>query len=94
MHNNQATDTRQELYVVEVDGVKKSEHRLFVEALKCGMELKIRHPRSKVKLRDADNNAPPAGVSARRRTWGLVRHTLESRLRFRTRTLRLGERAG
>jgi hypothetical protein len=71
MHNNQATDTRQELYVVEVDGVKKSEHRVFVEALKCGMELKIRHPRSKVKLRDADNNSPPAGVSARRRTWGI-----------------------
>ena len=40
MHNDQAYATRQELYVVEVDGVQKSEHRIFVEALKCGMELK------------------------------------------------------
>jgi hypothetical protein len=51
MQNDQAYATRQELYVVEVDGVQKSEHRVFVEALKCGMELKVRHPRSKVKLR-------------------------------------------
>jgi mitochondrial fission protein ELM1 len=58
MRNDQAYGTRQELYVVEVDGVQKSEHRIFVEALKCGMELKIRFPRSKVKLRDADTNAP------------------------------------
>ena len=48
MHNDQAYAARQELYVVEVDGVQKSEHRIFVEALKCGMELKIRYPRSKV----------------------------------------------
>ena len=40
MRNDQAYGTRQELYVVEVDGVQKSEHRIFVEALKCGMELK------------------------------------------------------
>ena len=69
--SNNIANNRDELYIVEVDGVKKSEHRVFVEALKCGMELKIRHPHSKVTLRDADDNAPPTGVFARRRTWGI-----------------------
>ena len=32
MHNDQAYAARQELYVVEVDGVQKSEHRIFVES--------------------------------------------------------------
>jgi hypothetical protein len=73
MHNEQAYATRQELYVVEVDGVRKSEHRIFVEALKCGMELKIRFPRSKVKLRDADSNAPTNDRHAEKRTWNIGR---------------------
>jgi hypothetical protein len=73
MHNDQAYATRQELYVVEVDGVQKSEHRIFVEALKCGMELKIRYPRSKVKLRDADSNAPTNGSNVEKRTWNIGR---------------------
>jgi hypothetical protein len=64
-------NNRGELYIVEVDGIKKSEHRAFVEALKCGMEFKISHPRSKVKLRDGDNNVPPTWASALRRTWGV-----------------------
>jgi predicted DNA-binding protein (MmcQ/YjbR family) len=72
MHNKQAHTTRQELYVVEVDGVQKSEHRIFVEALKCGMELKIRHPRSQVKLRDADDNVINGSHMAKR-TWNIGR---------------------
>jgi hypothetical protein len=64
-------NNRGELYVLEVDGVKNSEHRVFVETLKCGMELKIRHPRSNVKLRDGDNNVPSTWVSTPRRTWGI-----------------------
>ena len=64
-------NNRGELYIVEVDGVKKSEHRVFVEALKCGLELKIRYPRSNVKLRDGDNNVPSTWVSTSRRTWGI-----------------------
>ena len=73
MHNDQAYATRQELYVVEVDGVQKSEHRIFVEALQCGMELKIRYPCSKVKLRDADSNAPSNGSNVEKRTWNIGR---------------------
>jgi hypothetical protein len=73
MHNDQVNGTRQERYVVEVDGVQKSEHRIFVEALKCGMELKIRYPRSKVKLRDADSNAPTNGSHAEKRTRNIGR---------------------
>ena len=59
----------EELYIVEVDGIQRSEHRVFVEALKCGMELKIRYPRSEVKLRDAEQNASLTGA----RTWGIGR---------------------
>jgi hypothetical protein len=49
----------EELYVVELDGVKRSEHRIFIEALKCGLELKRLHPRSKVNLRDAHDKRHP-----------------------------------
>ena len=68
---NETGKRKDELYIVEVDGVKKSEHRVFVEALKCGMELKIRYPRRNVKLHDADDDIRPTGVSAPRRTWGI-----------------------
>jgi hypothetical protein len=54
MRNDLASRTRQELYVVEVDGIKKLEHRIFIEALKYALELKRCYPRSHVKLRDAD----------------------------------------
>ena len=88
-------DNRDELYIVEVDGIKKSEHRVFVEALKCGMELKIRHPHSKVTLRDADDNAPPTGVFARRRTWGIGQANVEEPLAISAHGLRawVSERA-
>ena len=61
---------REELYVVEIDGVKNSEHRTFIEALKCGMELKRCYPRSDVKLHDAHENAPhEAHHPVSKRTW-------------------------
>jgi hypothetical protein len=43
----------EELYVIEVDGIRRSEHRVFVKALKRALELKRQYPRSDVKLRDA-----------------------------------------
>ena len=70
---NETARCRDGLYIVEVDGVKRSEHRVFVEALKCGMELKIRYPRSKVKLRDADDNAPINASHMAKRTWNIGR---------------------
>ena len=63
----------EQLYVVELDGVKRSEHRIFIEALKCGLELKRLHPRSKVNLRDAHDNAAPNASHAANRTWGIGR---------------------
>jgi mitochondrial fission protein ELM1 len=75
MHNDQPDSTRQELYVVEVDGVKKSEHRIFIDALKCGMELKRCYPRSKVKLRDAADNAPINGSHVAIGYWSPSRRT-------------------
>ena len=83
-------DNRDELYIVEVDGIKKSEHRVFVEALKCGMEFKISHPRSNVKLRDGDNNVPSP-----RRTWGIGQATVGEPLAISAHGLRawVSERA-
>ena len=53
---NDVGRTFHELYVLEIDGVKQSEHRVFIEALKRGLELKRQCPRSDVKLRDAHEN--------------------------------------
>jgi mitochondrial fission protein ELM1 len=55
--SNELANRNEELYVVEVDGIKKSQHRVFIEALKCGMELKRSYPSSEVKLRDAGATA-------------------------------------
>ena len=35
---SETADRSGELYIVEVDGVKNSEHRIFIEALKYGMD--------------------------------------------------------
>ena len=43
---NDVRRTFHELYVVEIDGVKQSEHRVFIEALKRGLELKRQYPRA------------------------------------------------
>jgi hypothetical protein len=93
--SNNIANNRDELYIVEVDGVKKSEHRVFVEALKCGMELKIRHPGSKVKLLDGDDNTTPAGVFARRRMWGIGKENVGEPLAISAHGLRawVSERA-
>jgi mitochondrial fission protein ELM1 len=32
---SETADCSEELYIVEVNGVKSSEHRIFIEALKC-----------------------------------------------------------
>jgi hypothetical protein len=66
MHNDLTNCPRQEHYVVEVDGIRKSEHRIFIEALKHALELKRCYPRSDVKLRDANDNAPDSPVAKRR----------------------------
>ncbi len=73
MHNDLAIPIRQELYVVEVDGIKKFEHRIFIEALKRGLELKRQYPHSEVKLRDADGDGPTDESIAPKRTWGIGR---------------------
>ena len=52
MQSDRTSRTSHELYVVEIDGVKQSEHRVFIEALKRGLELKRQRPRNDVKLRD------------------------------------------
>ena len=72
MHDT-ANSIQGELYVVEVDGIGKSEHRIFIEALKCGLELKRQYPRSDVKLRDAYNNPQREGNPVPPRTWGIGR---------------------
>jgi mitochondrial fission protein ELM1 len=68
---SETADRSGELYIVEVDGVKNSEHRIFIEALKYGMELKRCLPRSEVKLRDAGENMPRNDTAAPKRIWGI-----------------------
>jgi hypothetical protein len=52
MKNELANDASHERYVVEIDGVTKSEYRIFVKALKAGLQLKQELPNSCIKLRD------------------------------------------
>jgi hypothetical protein len=52
MKNELANDPSHERYVVEIDGITKLEYRIFVKALKAGLELKQELPNSRIKLRD------------------------------------------
>jgi hypothetical protein len=52
MKNELANDPSHERYVVEIDGIAKSEYRIFVKALKAGLQLKQELPHSCIKLRD------------------------------------------
>ena len=58
MKNELANDLRSERYVVEIDGITKSEYRVFVKALTAGLQLKQEFPNSNVKLRDSYEKAP------------------------------------
>jgi len=42
-----------ESYVVEIDGKIESVYRIYIEALKVGMELKQKFPHSHIKVHDA-----------------------------------------
>ena len=46
---------RAESYVVEIDGKFGSTYGVFVEALKAGLELKQKFPRSRIKVHEADH---------------------------------------
>ena len=52
MKNELANDPSHERYVVEIDGITKLEYRIFVKALKAGLQLKQELPNSRIKLRD------------------------------------------
>jgi hypothetical protein len=43
-----------ESYVVEIDGKIGSVYRIYIEALKAGMELKQKFPHSQIKVHDAE----------------------------------------
>ena len=47
-----------ERYVVEIDGIAKSEHSVFVKALTASLQLRQEFPHNSVKLRDAEEKAP------------------------------------
>ena len=55
MKNELANDTSHGRYVVEVDGIATAEYRIFVKALKAGLQLRQEFPNSAVKLRDVDD---------------------------------------
>ena len=43
-----------EFYVVEIDGRLRSAYRIYIEAIKAGMELKQKFPNSFIKVHEAD----------------------------------------
>ena len=55
MQTKLANDSSRERYVVEIDGITKSEYSVFVKALTASLQLKHDFPHSSVKLRDADD---------------------------------------
>ena len=57
MQTKLANDSSRERYVVEIDGITKSEYSVFVK-LTASLQLKQEFPHSTVKLRDADEKAP------------------------------------
>jgi hypothetical protein len=58
MKNELAIDPSHERYLVEIDGIAKSEYCAFVKALTAGLQLKQEFPNSSVKLRDSYEKAP------------------------------------
>ena len=58
MQTKLANDTFRERYVVEIDGIAKSEHSVFVKALTASLQLKQEFPYRSVKVRDADAKVP------------------------------------
>ena len=58
MKTELANNPSSERYVVELDGMPKSEYCVFVKALTAGLQLKQEFPNSCVKLRDAEEEAP------------------------------------
>jgi hypothetical protein len=47
-----------ESYVVEIDGKIGSVYRIYIEAIKAGMELKQKFPHSQIKVHDAAATEP------------------------------------
>jgi hypothetical protein len=58
MKKELVTDPSHERYVVEVDGLAKSEYQVFVQALKASLRLKQPFPNSRIKLRDCYEKMP------------------------------------
>ena len=65
MQTKLANDSSPERYVVEIDGIAKSEYSVFVKALKASLQLKQEFPHSSVKLRDADEKPPFCPLTSR-----------------------------
>ena len=55
MKNDHAADLTHERYVVEIDGIAKSEYCAFVKALTACLLLKQEFPNSSVKLREPND---------------------------------------
>ena len=53
----ETNDWSHEWYVVEIDGKVTSGYRVFIEALKAGMELKQKFPLSLIKVHDVDETS-------------------------------------
>ena len=66
MKTELTNDPFSERYVVEIDGIAKSEYCVFVQALTTGLQLKQEFTNSRVKLCDAEKEAPLSRRLARK----------------------------
>ena len=57
MKTELANNPSSERYVVELDGMPKSEYCVFVKALTAGLQLKQEFPNGRVKLRDVEEES-------------------------------------
>jgi hypothetical protein len=46
-----------ERFVIEIDGIAKSEYRIFVKALQAGLRLRRQFPTSTIKLREINEES-------------------------------------
>jgi len=62
MKNDFVNDVLHDDYLVQIDGITRSEHLGFVEALKVSLKLRQQYPQSEVKVRETETSPRAADV--------------------------------
>jgi len=62
MKNDFVNDVLHDDYLVQIDGITRSEHLGFVEALKVSLKLRQQYPQSEIKIRETETSRQAADV--------------------------------